>query len=70
MMLEEVSLEKEKVMKENIGMAESLALERIKLKSTTAQFTKLVDYQHNTPLKKKGSIRRKVCMHVCGEGRE
>lgn len=48
--LEEVSHEKEQAVRENINMAESLAVERVKLQTQTAQFTKLVDYQH-TPLR-------------------
>ena len=61
--LEEVSQEKEQALKENIDMAESLALERVKLQTQTAQFTKLVDYQHSTPIKGMGSFR-KVCTYV------
>lgn len=56
--LEEVSQEKEHVLKENMDMAESLALERVRLQTQTAQFTKLVDYQHSTPIKRKGSFRK------------
>ena len=54
--LEEVSHEKEQAVRENINMAESLAVERVRLQTQTAQFTKLVDYQH-TPLR---SSNRKV----------
>ena len=44
--LEEVSHEKELAVRENINMAESLAVERVRLQTQAAQFTKLVDYQH------------------------
>ena len=62
--LEEVLQENKEVAKQNVNMAESLALEKVRLQTQTAQFTKLVDYQHSTPINTRASFR-KVCVCVC-----
>lgn len=58
--LEEVSREKQQALEDKATIEEALDLERTKLQTQLAQFTKLIDYQHTPIGSKKRYTGRKV----------